>query len=410
METFWQSNLALIVVGLNLWVLSRRKLLTPQAYCWAVIFALLAPFLSNVWPAAVTESFIPKGETVVTTLSPLSVTGESLMPLMLWAYVLIGAALWLRLIWRTWQAYHPCLVRTIEHEGVAVGLTEQPGSPFSIGGFSPKIIFNIQDFALLSDTERKRIIAHEQCHILRRDPELTFMWLSLSCLFWINPMVHWITAQWRFAIELRADDYALRDVNIQTRRDYGHLLLRFSGREKNGRARPCPSANLNHPTRSITMRLNHIMTMSPTKSKPWLALTALTLTAGLTSLAFAGPASVPTSNSIQPLNRVPPAMPKSCPGLDTTTITVRNMNGTDMAEVGTVDLTFKVSPSGQPTHIRVLKSNHACFENAAKDSLAKWTYEQSPTGYADQKTRITFLLVPDEGQTVKDAIKKYGQE
>jgi len=262
------------------------------------------------------------------------------------------------------------------------------------------------------------LIRHERAHLHHKDAEMTLGLLILKDMMLRNAGMSYLIRQWRLAIELRADKAATKMLTSSERQDYANLLLhslRRTGHHAGGGALPCPTA---HPTstrhRSVKMRLTHIMKNKPHSHKHrWRA--ALLFTAfGAGALGVSTMSAVATdrtvtvlTDEIEYVERVPPQMPASCPGLDLGTI---NIVGKDMmvngvskyqhiVTVGYVVMKYDVRPDGSTHNHRVVKSNDPCFEPSAKTSLAQWRIQPPGKDITDINIVMRFVMT---GETHED--------
>jgi TonB family protein len=67
--------------------------------------------------------------------------------------------------------------------------------PGVIGIRSPVLIWPQHLTAGLTDTHIEAIVAHEVCHIVRRDNMLALVQIIVSAIFWFHPLVWWISAR-----------------------------------------------------------------------------------------------------------------------------------------------------------------------------------------------------------------------
>ena len=177
----------------------------------------------------------------------------------------------------------------------------------------------------LSDEARGQIIAHERAHLKYNDAEITLIYLILQNLFWANPAMRWFVTGWRDAAEIRADRAVTAGTDMPARKAYAQMLISAMAQENGERARQCPSAYLtSNSLRSVKMRLSEIMTTEPRGGNRFYK--GLAISCGL--IISMGGASFMTATAApadsQPLKRVPPMMPASCPNLDITEIEVQS--------------------------------------------------------------------------------------
>lgn len=330
-------------------------------------------------------------------------------------YILVASALIARVFWKLRLIRNLPVIAVKPYQGVNIHIVEADLPPCSLGWPQNKILMPESLIRNLSAADFDMIAAHEKTHLRFRDPEITLLLLCLSALFWMNPLFAWLVSRWRISAELRADAYAIEGCDPSLRADYGRLLLSLTGK-KNGRALPCPSANLSHPARSIKMRLNNILTVNPHPRKRQAllgiaALATLISGGGTLALASATPSTHDAAN-VQPLTRAAPIMPASCPGFDPSTIskTTKVMGGKsyEMAEVGRVYVKFDVTPGGKVENVTITKSNYDCFNDPGKASAKKWTYPTSVSGYKNLESLLIFMLSDNEDE-LQLALDKFGK-
>ena len=85
-------------------------------------------------------------------------------------------------------------------------LASEPGNPaFTFGAFKPTICISESLVARLSDAELRCVVAHEACHLARRDP------LRLSVLRFLGLTLFWIPALRRLAADVAVDAELVAD-------------------------------------------------------------------------------------------------------------------------------------------------------------------------------------------------------
>ncbi|HEY0283857.1 MAG TPA: M56 family metallopeptidase [Vicinamibacterales bacterium] len=94
---------------------------------------------------------------------------------------------------------HDTLRRIERSEGIAhptaIAMSCHSIEPGVIGIRRPVLIWPQRLTAVLSDTQVEAIVAHEACHIVRRDNLFASVQLVVSSLFWFHPLVWWIGAR-----------------------------------------------------------------------------------------------------------------------------------------------------------------------------------------------------------------------
>lgn len=156
---------------------------------------------------------------------------ERLAEALPWPWLLAGTALALGgcgLCWllRTWWRLRAVLRdRTPETDGRVLGaaatlarglgLRQSPhvsrsdliGSPIAFGWWRPEICLPARA-ATLSDSSLRALLAHELCHLRRRDPFWMWLALLLQALFPWQPLLFAARRRWQQLIELRCDAVA----------------------------------------------------------------------------------------------------------------------------------------------------------------------------------------------------------
>lgn len=169
------------------------------------------------------------------------------------------------------------------------------------------------------------------------------------------------------------------------------------------------------------MRLNQIMQPKANRRKrcgyATLGLTAFSAAIiGFMSQGVAAETNT-QGQDVTFVKRIPPKMPTSCVGLDLDTIKITGrelkVGGQTTyqhtAEVGRVTLRFDVSKEGRTENIRIVKSNHPCFEPFAKDSVAQWLAKPSETKINDTSVMIQFLLTGEDHENIEGPLNKFLQ-
>ncbi len=264
--------------------------------------------------------------------------------------------------------------------------------PCSFGWQTPVILIPkilLQD---ISPEGRKAVYAHEASHIRAKDPQIMIVLLIIKALLWPHPAIWSFVRKWQNAIEVRADNQALKGASQNLRRHYGQILLTQMRKYKGGTL-PCPSATLNLSNlRSAKMRVKNIMNPNPQRDKTrvqefHLAGVAIvgTFSAALAISSMAGSPQMPVK-PLQPLVREPPIFPAHC---------VPN-GGASSAEIV---LQHSITPDGHVKNIKVIKSDNACFNGAAIASLKKWAYPPLKKGAsraARKNVDVMIKFVTDE--------------
>lgn len=110
------------------------------------------------------------------------------------------------------------------HRSVRVTVTRSNFGPFAMGWFRPRVVLPNQ---FLSDEFRENIrsiLAHEICHIRRRDPLVNFVQCLAQITFWFHPLVWWARRHANRLCEVCCDEEAIESLKIR-RREYAKSLL-----------------------------------------------------------------------------------------------------------------------------------------------------------------------------------------
>lgn len=124
------------------------------------------------------------------------------------------------------------------------------GSPFVFGVIRPKIYLPYH----LPERELDYILMHERYHIQRKDHLIKWLAYILLAVYWFHPLVWAAYFLMNQDMEASCDEYVLKDRGIEERKEYGRILLRFSGGTWDYLA-----VGLVFGERSIKSRMNHIL-------------------------------------------------------------------------------------------------------------------------------------------------------
>ncbi len=101
---------------------------------------------------------------------------------------------------------------------------------FTFGFFRPKMMICAHCESTLSPEELAAIRAHEEHHVLRRDPLKFLMLETLRVMFFFVPLLRMLVAIYRTAAEVEADE------EVQNRAALGNALLHFTELKPSGSA------------------------------------------------------------------------------------------------------------------------------------------------------------------------------
>jgi hypothetical protein len=111
-----------------------------------------------------------------------------------------------------------------EREGIFFSASQQ-GGPASLGLWRPRLVVPSDFHARYTGVEQMLIIRHEQVHAERGDAMANLVQVTLQCLFWFHPLVHWAALRFRADQEL-ACDAAVLGRHRGCARAYAQALLK----------------------------------------------------------------------------------------------------------------------------------------------------------------------------------------
>lgn len=97
-------------------------------------------------------------------------------------------------------------------------------SPFVIGLFSPKIYIPFH----LDKSAEAYVLAHENCHIRRKDPWIRMLSFLLLIVFWFHPLLWYSYYLMIQDMEMSCDEAVLAHMGNENKQDYSNTLLAFA--------------------------------------------------------------------------------------------------------------------------------------------------------------------------------------
>jgi beta-lactamase regulating signal transducer with metallopeptidase domain len=236
----WQSTLVLIAA----WMLTRmcrRNAAEVRYWIWfcaslkfLVPFALLqqlgdylgrslpAPFtLAPTWIETGSAIFVPALGSVGAFDSFLP--NLTMIAISIWA---IGSAALLLRWLSQWLGMRSTLASAANFPmdlPVPVRVTEAGLTPGVFGVFRPVLILPRAVMRELSTSQMQAVLAHEMCHIRRRDNLTAAIHKLIEVIFWFHPLVWWIGANLLREREAACDEAVLEDGHEQV--TYAESLL-----------------------------------------------------------------------------------------------------------------------------------------------------------------------------------------
>jgi len=228
----WQSTLVLIAA----WVLAlacRRNTAATRYWIWfAASLKFLVPFAWLQWlgdeigrsfaePTRVDPALIDAAAGIfVPSFGPVGIPDPVLAQLsivvaVIWA--LGAAALILRWLVQ-WRAVHTAVV-SIPAESmdlpVPVRITSRDLTAGVFGVFRPTVILPRAVMSQLAPKQIEAVLAHELCHVRRRDNVTAAIHKCVEVIFWFHPLVWWIGANLLREREAACDEAVLDEGHDQ---------------------------------------------------------------------------------------------------------------------------------------------------------------------------------------------------
>lgn len=198
-------------VRYGLWLTASLKFLVPFGALVSVGSELEAPaVIPQEAPVVVREFSLPL--TPVRTLPPVEGTGAGLLDsvvIAIWAGgALLVACVWL-VRWRRVARAARASVAIDVDAPVAVRETKEPLEPGVFGIVRPVLLLPAGLPARLHPEQLRAVLAHELCHVRRRDNLTAALHMAVQSIFWFHPLVWWIGKKLVEERELACDESVL---------------------------------------------------------------------------------------------------------------------------------------------------------------------------------------------------------
>jgi bla regulator protein BlaR1 len=239
----WQSTLFSCVVALLMPMLRRNRaavrhgLWVAASVKFLVPFSLLVSVASQIeWrkaPAAVRsqlsvveqigQPFAPPAPAPLLVLLP---TAPSRLPAILFGLWLCGFAAQSLAWWQRWRRARAALrVASPLHLGLPIRAVSTPSrlEPGVFGVFRPFLVLPQGIAEHLTTAQFESVLAHELCHVRRRDNLAAAVHMLVEALFWFHPLVWWIEARLVEERERACDEEVLRTTGDP--QDYAEGIL-----------------------------------------------------------------------------------------------------------------------------------------------------------------------------------------
>ncbi|MFN7727603.1 MAG: M56 family metallopeptidase [Bdellovibrio sp.] len=161
-----------------------------------------------------------------------------------------------------------------------IRVTEQHVTPFCVGLFNPSIVIPSELFK--QESKALDIIVHEYAHRLHRDGVWSALVLLVQRLCWFNPLVFVFARSYRLAIELAADQRAVKSFGLDPRH-YAETLISVLQSHLGPLTSPLAVSSV-LDFKQLEVRFRHLQTLESTDHAPWklkMSLAVLFLGTGL---------------------------------------------------------------------------------------------------------------------------------
>lgn len=225
-------------VRIWLWALVAVRLLVPilPESPWSLIPSPMAqPRYQDAVPAetAVPDNILLPDDVTVhyqTTQPEIQVRSFD------WTWIwVIGVALMLGYALLSWWRLRRRILSAVRLEG-NVYQSEFVEKPFVLGVFRPRIYLPFH----MESGRGEYVLAHERCHIQRRDHWWKPLGYFLLCVYWFHPLVWLAYILFCRDLELACDEQVIRNMDDSRRTEYSQTLLELSRGKK--LPAPCPLA------------------------------------------------------------------------------------------------------------------------------------------------------------------------
>ena len=193
-----------------------------------------------------------------------------------------GVALMLGYALFSWWKLRRRILSAVRLEG-NVFQSEFVEKPFVLGIIKPRIYLPFE----MEEEVREYVLAHERCHIQRRDHWWKPLGYFLLCVYWFHPLIWLGYSLFCRDLELACDERVVRDMDDKRRTEYSQTLLELSRGKK--LPTPCPLAFGEGDLRN---RVKNILNFR--KQSFWLLAVALAVLLVLGLFFLTDPINTPT--------------------------------------------------------------------------------------------------------------------
>lgn len=401
LDHLWQSSAVLAVIGLltllfrsngahvrhALWMAASLKFLVPFALlnglgiAFARLMGLKLPSLSAI--ETLYAAGQPFSDGPIFRVLPMPSLPVWFMILGAWAASVCAMLLFWFSRWWTLRA----VLRSARDGDIAapmpVKFSPAQLEPGLVGIFRPVLLLPEGITERLSIAELRAVIAHETCHLCRRDNLTAALHMLVEALFWFWPPIWWLGARLVAEREQACDEAVLGAAHDPETYATGILkVCKYYVSSPLPCAAGIAGANLCHRMETLMENrgITHLSGMK--KSLLAVAAAALVVTPVMTGLLWS-PAAVAQGTVCEPV-----AM------MATHTYPPYPRKSQKAGETGTVLLRVAVARSGHVANVRVARrSGHPRLDEAAANYVRQhYLWQPLSCGSAQTNLRVVFSL------------------
>jgi len=132
-----------------------------------------------------------------------------------------------------WKLYEKAAAQLGYHGTVRIAVTNEFSTAVSVGLRSPLILLPVE-MLRYSDWELLGVLKHELTHHLRKDTWKKLLLSLAQCVFWWNPVIHYLTRCFVEMLELECDERSCQGMSDEERLAYLEAIKKTI---QNGRTR-----------------------------------------------------------------------------------------------------------------------------------------------------------------------------
>jgi TonB family protein len=407
----WQSTLFVLFIGALCQLLQKDGAHIRYGLWWIASVKFLVPFSAltaiGIWLAEkASMTMVPEAwtNTVSVVARPFDASALSWSPGAIFLSIWAAGTIVVLLYWSLRAARLRSVLNTAKQESslidnerrIVIYRADAQIEPGVVGILRTALLLPEGLEAHLSPEQLEAVLAHELCHIRRRDNLTAAIHMIVEAAFWFHPMIWWIGAKLINERERACDEMVV--ALGHDRKTYAESILDVCEQYAASPLHCAAGISGSDLKRRITqiMRYQGMTSLRTTKKLLLGTLAALALAipvvAGLAIQEIAvaqdtqqPPVSVASPSDVEeylPIVKVAPIYPPraAARGLE-----------------GYVVLSYTVNETGSVENARVVESTAALFESAALEAARRWKYQPrvdngQPMAVQGVTTKIVFAL------------------